>query len=84
MIRIMRTTVSIDDELLAAPRRRPGAVVGAVAVEHGATVISLDRDFSRFASVRHRRPGEDRPALPDLGVSPEDVVADVQAARTGR
>jgi len=35
----------------------PDAVVGAVAVEHGAEVVTLDRDFARFASVRHRRPG---------------------------
>lgn len=40
----------------------PDAVLGAIAVEHGATVITLDRDFFRFASVRHRRPGEDGPA----------------------
>lgn len=35
----------------------PDAVLGAVAVEQGATVATLDRDFSRFASVRHLRPG---------------------------
>ncbi|MDP9444482.1 MAG: type II toxin-antitoxin system VapC family toxin [Actinomycetota bacterium] len=34
----------------------PDAVVGAVAVEHGCEVVTLDRDFARFSSVRHRRP----------------------------
>lgn len=35
----------------------PDAVLGAIALEHGATVATLDRDFSRFGSVRHLRPG---------------------------
>jgi len=34
----------------------PDAVLAALAVEHGATVVSFDRDFDRFA-VAHRRPG---------------------------
>lgn len=34
----------------------PDAVLAAVAVEHGATVATLDRDFGRFASVHHLRP----------------------------
>ncbi len=34
----------------------PDAVLGAIALEHGATVATLDRDFSRFSSVRHLRP----------------------------
>jgi len=34
----------------------PDAVVGAIAVEHGCDVVTLDRDFARFASVRHCRP----------------------------
>ncbi|CAN5187796.1 type II toxin-antitoxin system VapC family toxin [soil metagenome] len=34
----------------------PDAVLGAIALEHGATVASLDRDFARFPSVRHIRP----------------------------
>ncbi len=33
----------------------PDAVIGAVAVEQGCEVVTLDRDFARFASVRHRR-----------------------------
>ena len=32
------------------------AVIAAIAVEHGCEVVTLDRDFARFESVRHRRP----------------------------
>jgi uncharacterized protein len=32
------------------------AVIAAIAAEHGGEVVTLDRDFARFASVRHRRP----------------------------
>lgn len=39
----------------------PDAVLGAIAVEHAATVASLDRDFARFTSVRHLRPGPSKP-----------------------
>jgi uncharacterized protein len=35
----------------------PDAVVAAVAAEHGAEIVTLDRDFARFGSVPHRRPG---------------------------
>lgn len=35
----------------------PDAVLGAVAIEHGATVATLDRDFARFPSLRCVRPG---------------------------
>lgn len=31
------------------------AIVGAVALEYGADVVTLDRDFARFPSVRHHR-----------------------------
>ena len=34
----------------------PDAVIAAVAVEHSAEVVTLDRDFARFSSVAHRRP----------------------------
>lgn len=34
----------------------PDAVLAALAVELGATVVSFDHDFDRFR-VRHRRPG---------------------------
>ena len=34
----------------------PDAVVGAVALEHGCEVVTLDRDFARFPSVRCLRP----------------------------
>jgi toxin-antitoxin system PIN domain toxin len=32
------------------------AAIAAIAAEHSCEVITLDRDFARFASVRHRRP----------------------------
>jgi uncharacterized protein len=32
------------------------AVIGAIAVEYSCELITLDRDFARFPSVRHRRP----------------------------
>jgi len=32
------------------------AVIGAIAVEYDCELITLDRDFARFPSVRHRRP----------------------------
>ena len=32
----------------------PDAVIGAIAVEHACEVVTLDRDFARFPSVRHR------------------------------
>ncbi len=34
----------------------PDAVLGAVALEYDCDLITLDRDFARFPSVRHRRP----------------------------
>jgi uncharacterized protein len=34
----------------------PDAVIGAIAVEYGCELVTLDRDFARFPSVRHRRP----------------------------
>ncbi|MGL5858861.1 MAG: type II toxin-antitoxin system VapC family toxin [Angustibacter sp.] len=37
----------------------PDAAIGALAVEHGCTVASLDRDFARFASVSHVIPAGD-------------------------
>ncbi len=33
------------------------AHLAALAIEHGADVISFDRDFARFEGVRHRLPG---------------------------
>jgi uncharacterized protein len=32
------------------------AVIAAVAAEHSCEIVTLDRDFARFESVRHRRP----------------------------
>jgi uncharacterized protein len=34
----------------------PDAVIAAVAAEHNCEIVTLDRDFARFESVRHRRP----------------------------
>jgi toxin-antitoxin system PIN domain toxin len=34
----------------------PDAVLVALAVEHGCEIATLDRDFARFESIRHRRP----------------------------
>lgn len=34
----------------------PDAVLAALAVEFGARVVTLDRDFARFPSVEHLRP----------------------------
>lgn len=31
----------------------PDAVLAAIAVEHGCTIATLDRDFARFTSVAH-------------------------------
>jgi uncharacterized protein len=33
------------------------AHLAALAIEHGADLVSYDRDFARFAGVRHRLPG---------------------------
>ncbi len=33
------------------------AVLAAIALEHGCVVASLDRDFARFTSIEHVRPG---------------------------
>jgi uncharacterized protein len=34
----------------------PDAVIGAIALEYDCELVTLDRDFARFPSVRHRRP----------------------------
>ena len=36
------------------------AVIAAIALEHGCTVASLDRDFARFSSIDHVIPGAHR------------------------
>ncbi len=46
----------ICDEADAYGDLVPDAVVGAVALEHGCEVVTLDRDFARFPSVRCLRP----------------------------
>lgn len=35
----------------------PDAVIAAIALEHAGAVATLDRDFARFESVDHVRPG---------------------------
>ena len=35
----------------------PDAVIAAIALEHGCSVASLDRDFARFSSINHVTPG---------------------------
>ncbi len=35
----------------------PDAYLAALAIEHGCTLVSLDRDFARFEDLRWERPG---------------------------
>jgi toxin-antitoxin system PIN domain toxin len=44
------------DEADASGDLIPDAVLAALAVEHHCEVVTLDRDFARFTSVRHTRP----------------------------
>jgi toxin-antitoxin system PIN domain toxin len=44
------------DEADAAGDLVPDAVIGAIAVEYSCELVTLDRDFARFPSVRHLRP----------------------------
>jgi toxin-antitoxin system PIN domain toxin len=44
------------EEADAAGDLVPDAVLAALAIEHGCEIVTLDRDFARFSSVRHRRP----------------------------
>lgn len=46
----------LSDEADATGDLIVNAAIAAIAVEHGGEVVSLDRDFGRFPSVRHRRP----------------------------
>jgi toxin-antitoxin system PIN domain toxin len=41
-----------------AGNRTTDAHLAALAIEHGADIVSFDRDFARFAGVRHRLPGD--------------------------
>ena len=47
------------DEADASGDLIPDAVLAAVAVEHHCDVVTLDRDFARFTSVRVLRPSSD-------------------------
>lgn len=46
----------ICDEADASGDLIPDAVLAAIAAEHHCAVVTLDRDFARFTSVRHIRP----------------------------
>jgi uncharacterized protein len=41
-----------------AGNRTTDAHLAALALEHGADIVSYDRDFARFAGLRHRLPGD--------------------------
>ena len=49
---------ALCDEADALGDLVPDAVIAAVAAEHSCEVVTLDRDFARFASVPHRRPAD--------------------------
>jgi uncharacterized protein len=44
------------DEADASGDLVPDAAIGALAVEYDCRLVTLDRDFARFPSVRHVRP----------------------------
>ena len=44
------------DEADATGDLVPDAVIGAIALEYSCQLVTLDRDFARFPSVRHLRP----------------------------
>lgn len=46
------------DEADAAGDLIPDAQLGAIALEHACELVSFDRDFARFASVRWIMPSE--------------------------
>lgn len=46
----------VCDEADASADLIPDAVIAAIAVEYHCDVVTLDRDFARFTSVRHLRP----------------------------
>jgi len=50
---------SVCDEADATGDLVPDAVLAALALEHGCTVASFDRDFARFSSIDHVIPGAD-------------------------
>jgi toxin-antitoxin system PIN domain toxin len=62
------------DEADATGDLVPDAVIGALAVEYGYELVTLDRDLARFPSVRHLRPPEVQ-AKPsgDVGYSRSEV-----------
>ncbi len=53
----LRLLRQLCDEADIAGDLVPDAVLAAIAVEHACRVATLDRDFARFSSVEHLRPG---------------------------
>jgi len=53
-----RTFVASDDgpSSPSSARRSPDAAHAAVAIEHGALWVTLDRDFARFPGLRWAPP----------------------------
>lgn len=62
---VMAQPTSRHVAVLAALMREAGSAgnlttdahLAALAVEHGAEIVSYDRDFARFTGIRHRLPG---------------------------
>jgi toxin-antitoxin system PIN domain toxin len=52
---------SLCDEADAVGDLIPDAVIAAVAAEHHCVVATLDRDFTRFSSIRHVHPARGSP-----------------------
>jgi uncharacterized protein len=55
------------DEADATGDLIPDAQLGAIALEHACELVSFDRDFARFASVRWIMPGEQEQSRPGPG-----------------
>jgi toxin-antitoxin system PIN domain toxin len=51
---------TLCDEADALGDLVPDAVIAAHGAEHSCTVVTLDRDFARFSSIRHIRPPTER------------------------
>jgi len=51
-----RVLAGLLREAGAAGNLTTDAHLAALAIEHGAEIVSYDRDFARFPGVRHRLP----------------------------
>jgi hypothetical protein len=49
--------VVVDANVLLYAVDTGDAHLAALAIEHGAEIVSYDRDFARFPGVHHRLPG---------------------------